>query len=185
MQVQAALYLTGEEPELLDHFPELGMLRDIVFYLRLAVSPDAEHLPKLARFACTRNRLHTFMAQRTIVIVVVVVLIVVVGFNHDATATEIFHRRHKPAVRDCESGDQMACARRSSAVEGEDFWSIGSQGRVVRSAIRSERGALECKRLPRRRTQSHQAIQERFQQQAIWRPVWILFVVRSQTPCSP
>jgi hypothetical protein len=46
----AAAYLSGAAPELLDNYPELSMFRDIVFYLKLMMSPSLDALPPLRRW---------------------------------------------------------------------------------------------------------------------------------------
>ena len=45
-QQDAAAYLSGAAPELLDHYPELGMLRDVAFYASLLLCPSADGLPQ-------------------------------------------------------------------------------------------------------------------------------------------
>lgn len=41
------LYLSGEKPELLDVYPELGYLRDIVYLLKAFMAPTSDALPEV------------------------------------------------------------------------------------------------------------------------------------------
>lgn len=43
-------YLTGERRELLEYYPELGYLRDLVFLFKQLMVPTSDALPKLARW---------------------------------------------------------------------------------------------------------------------------------------
>jgi hypothetical protein len=49
-EFDAAAYISGAAPELLDNYPELGMFRDIVFYLKLMMCPSLEELPAFRRW---------------------------------------------------------------------------------------------------------------------------------------
>ncbi len=46
----AAAYISGRSPEIIENYPELGAFRDIVFYLKLMMSPSMEELPPLRRW---------------------------------------------------------------------------------------------------------------------------------------
>jgi hypothetical protein len=46
----AADYITGTLPELLDNYPELGLFRDIVFYFKLMMCPSVDDLPPIRRW---------------------------------------------------------------------------------------------------------------------------------------
>ena len=46
----AAAYLSGTAPELLDNYPQLGVFRDIIFYLKLMLNPSMDALPPLRRW---------------------------------------------------------------------------------------------------------------------------------------
>ena len=52
------MYLSGEKSTLLDHFPELGALRDIVFTFKLLLSPTADGLPEVARWSADESTLY-------------------------------------------------------------------------------------------------------------------------------
>lgn len=41
------LYLSGDNPELLDVYPELGYLRDIVYLLKAFMAPTSDALPEV------------------------------------------------------------------------------------------------------------------------------------------
>ena len=41
------LYLSGDNPELLDVYPELGYLRDIVYILKAFMAPTSDALPEV------------------------------------------------------------------------------------------------------------------------------------------
>ena len=41
------LYLSGDKPELLDIYPELGYLRDIVYLLKAFMAPTSDALPEV------------------------------------------------------------------------------------------------------------------------------------------
>jgi hypothetical protein len=43
----AADYISGNSPEIMDNYPELGWFRDIVFFLKLMMCPSLEDLPSL------------------------------------------------------------------------------------------------------------------------------------------
>ena len=45
------LYLSGEEPELLDLYPEMATFRDIVFYFKAMMVPSSDALPDLRAWA--------------------------------------------------------------------------------------------------------------------------------------
>jgi hypothetical protein len=38
-------YLSGESRELMDNYPELGLLRDVVYTLKLMMAPTGDGLP--------------------------------------------------------------------------------------------------------------------------------------------
>ena len=46
----AAAYISGESPELLDNYPELGLFRDIVFYFKLMMCSSVDDLPPIQRW---------------------------------------------------------------------------------------------------------------------------------------
>ena len=46
----AAMYISGRSPELLENYPELGSFRDIIFYLKLMMCPSMDELPPLRRW---------------------------------------------------------------------------------------------------------------------------------------
>lgn len=41
------LYLSGDNPELLDVYPEIGYLRDIVYLLKAFMAPTSDALPEV------------------------------------------------------------------------------------------------------------------------------------------
>lgn len=41
------LYISGDNPELLDVYPELGYLRDIVYLLKAFMAPTSDALPEV------------------------------------------------------------------------------------------------------------------------------------------
>lgn len=43
------LYLCGDKPELLEVYPELGYLRDIVYLLKAFMAPTSDALPEVTR----------------------------------------------------------------------------------------------------------------------------------------
>ena len=47
--ILAEQYLTGEEPELLDNFPELRFFRDVVFLFKCLQAPTSDALPTSGR----------------------------------------------------------------------------------------------------------------------------------------
>jgi hypothetical protein len=50
-------YLSGEEPTVLENYPELGYLRDIVFLFKIMMAPTKESLPGLKRWEPSQARL--------------------------------------------------------------------------------------------------------------------------------
>lgn len=46
------LYLSGDNPELLDVYPELGYLRDIVYLLKAFMAPTSDALPEVRLCLC-------------------------------------------------------------------------------------------------------------------------------------
>ena len=44
------MYLSGENLELLDNFPELGLFRDIIFLFHLMTQPSSDALPEVKRW---------------------------------------------------------------------------------------------------------------------------------------
>lgn len=52
------LYLSGDNPELLDVYPELGYLRDIVYLLKAFMAPTSDALPEVCAcvLACVLRR---------------------------------------------------------------------------------------------------------------------------------
>lgn len=57
------LYLSGDNPELLDVYPELGYLRDIVYLLKAFMAPTSDALPEvLFVFSASRPSFFFFLA---------------------------------------------------------------------------------------------------------------------------
>ncbi|CAM9947763.1 unnamed protein product, partial [Discosporangium mesarthrocarpum] len=52
------LYLSGDTPELLDVYPELGYLRDIVYLLKAMMAPTSDVLPEVKSWTPADARLH-------------------------------------------------------------------------------------------------------------------------------
>ncbi|CAM9743492.1 unnamed protein product, partial [Sphacelaria rigidula] len=52
------LYLSGDNPELLDVYPELGYLRDIVYLLKAFMAPTSDVLPEVRPWTPADARLH-------------------------------------------------------------------------------------------------------------------------------
>ena len=50
-------YLSGDDPLLLDNYPELGLYRDICFLFKAMMAPTSESLPELRRWKATDARL--------------------------------------------------------------------------------------------------------------------------------
>ena len=50
-------YLTGEDPALVDHYPEFSLFRDIVFLFKALLSPTQKSLPELKQWKATDARL--------------------------------------------------------------------------------------------------------------------------------
>jgi hypothetical protein len=46
----AAAYISGASPEILDNYPELGLFRDIVFYFKLMMCSSIDDLPPIQRW---------------------------------------------------------------------------------------------------------------------------------------
>lgn len=52
-----ALYFTGENPELVDEFPEMRELRDVVFLAKLLLVPVLEGLPEVKLWRSSHAKL--------------------------------------------------------------------------------------------------------------------------------
>ncbi|CAN0273248.1 unnamed protein product, partial [Ectocarpus sp. 12 AP-2014] len=52
------LYLSGDNPELLDVYPEIGYLRDIVYLLKAFMAPTSDALPEIKAWTPADARLH-------------------------------------------------------------------------------------------------------------------------------
>ena len=50
-------YLTGEDPALLELFPEIGTLRDVAFLAKAVTHPSADSLPEVRPWALSEARL--------------------------------------------------------------------------------------------------------------------------------
>ena len=50
MKEHAGEYITGQAPEILDMYPELGYYRDIVFNFKYLMAPYAEALPEIKQW---------------------------------------------------------------------------------------------------------------------------------------
>lgn len=51
------LYLSGDNPELLDVYPEMGYLRDIVYLLKAFMAPTSDALPEVCLASLYLNEL--------------------------------------------------------------------------------------------------------------------------------
>ena len=50
-----ARYMTGEDSMLVDHYPELMGLRDIVFLFKLRLAPTSDALPPINRWTASHG----------------------------------------------------------------------------------------------------------------------------------
>lgn len=61
-RTQPWFYLSGDNPELLDVYPELGYLRDIVYLLKAFMAPTSDALPEVCA-AAVASILHIRIRQ--------------------------------------------------------------------------------------------------------------------------
>ena len=58
------LYFTGEEPEIIDNYPEFAFLRNIVLFFKLSMSNNLEDLPPIQPWMCTDARMHWMFEKK-------------------------------------------------------------------------------------------------------------------------
>lgn len=103
------LYLSGDNPELLDVYPELGYLRDIVYLLKAFMAPTSDALPEVCtvcmfcrappldypsppprRFFCTYGLMLVLLSYTPLVVNVVVDVVLVAVLLRDCCAVVAF-----------------------------------------------------------------------------------------------
>mmetsp|Transcript_15429 Transcript_15429/g.33214 ORF Transcript_15429/g.33214 Transcript_15429/m.33214 type:complete len:1344 (-) Transcript_15429:16-4047(-) len=61
-----ARYFSGEDPALVDHYPELGLFRDIVFLFKALLAPTSTSLPEVRRWKSTDARLFWSVGKKAV-----------------------------------------------------------------------------------------------------------------------